>query len=321
MNFNANDKINKGNLLSIVIPVFNEEGSIKQLYSEICQAGKENNIEFEIIYVDDGSTDRTFRIIENIHRSDNRVKAIKFRKNKGKAAALAAGFSVSRGNFIVTMDGDLQDDPAEIPSLLKTLDQGYDLVSGWKVKRKDPLSKRIPSRIYNTVTSLLSGIPIHDFNCGLKIYRREVIEKLRLYGELHRFIPVLAKWEGFSIGEVKVNHRKRRFGKTKYGFSRFFKGLFDFITVLFLTKYMKRPLHFFGIIGLLSSFSGAAIIIYLAILKLKKISYLSNRPLLFIGVMLLIIGVQFISIGLIGEMITRTHSTNSSFPISKKLGV
>ena len=320
MNSNAKDIINKSNPLSIVIPVFNEEESIKQLYSEICQVGKENNIEFEIIYVDDGSTDGTFRIIEDIYNADKRVKAIKFRKNKGKAAGLAAGFSVSRGDFIITMDGDLQDDPAEIPSLLKKLDQGYDLVSGWKIKRKDPLSKRIPSLIYNKVTSLLSRIPIHDFNCGLKIYRRDVIEKLRLYGELHRFIPVLAKWEGFSIGEVKVNHRKRRFGKTKYGFSRFFKGLFDFITVLFLTKYMKRPLHFFGIIGLLSSFSGAAIIIYLVILKLKKFSYLSNRPLLFIGVMLLIIGVQFISIGLIGEMITRTHSKENNFPISKRLG-
>ena len=320
MNFNKTDIITKENSISIVIPVYNEEKSIKKLYSEICRVERENNFTFEIIYVDDGSTDMTFRMIEDIHNTDSRIKAIKFRKNKGKAAALAAGFSISEGNFIVTMDGDLQDDPSEIPSLLNKLNEGYDMVSGWKMKRKDPLSKRIPSRIYNKVTSSLSRIPIHDFNCGLKIYRREVIDRLRLYGELHRFIPVLAKWEGFRIGEVKVNHRKRKFGKTKYGFSRFFKGLFDFITVLFLTKYMKRPLHFFGIIGLLSSFSGAAIIIYLIILKLKKISYLSNRPLLFIGVMLLIIGVQFISIGLIGEMITRAHSKEDNFPISKRLG-
>lgn len=315
------NKDNEAKIISIVIPVFNEEQSIKTLYREISQVGKENSIDFEIVFVDDGSTDGTFEVIENIHAKDSRIKALRFRNNVGKAEALAAGFSVSRGDYIVTMDGDLQDDPAEIPSLLEKLNQGYDLVSGWKKKRKDPLTKRIPSFIYNKVTSLLSGIPIHDFNCGLKIYRREVVNHLHLYGELHRFIPVLAKWEGFRIGEVKVHHRKRKFGKTKYGFNRFFEGLFDFITVLFLTKYMKRPLHFFGIIGLLSSFSGTAIIVYLIILKLEKISYLSNRPLLFIGVMLLIIGIQFISIGLIGEMITRTYSRDNSFPIQKKLEV
>lgn len=316
------DGKSNSSILSIVIPVFNEEGSLKKLYSEIFQVCRENSIDYEVIFVDDGSTDRTFEVIEELYSKDGRIKALQFRNNIGKAEALAAGFSIAKGNFIVTMDGDLQDDPAEIPSLLDKLDQGYDLVSGWKKKRKDPLSKRIPSLIYNKVTSLLSGIHIHDFNCGLKIYRREVINQLRLYGELHRFIPVLAKWEGFRIGEVKVHHRRRRFGETKYGFSRFFEGLFDFMTVLFLTKYMKRPLHFFGIIGLLSSFSGTVIIIYLIILKLQKISYLSNRPLLFIGVMLLIIGIQFISIGLIGEMITRTYSRdNNNFPIRKKLGV
>ncbi len=321
MSFKEKEGIKESNNLSIVIPVFNEEESLKKLYSEICEVCEDNTIEFEIIFVDDGSTDRSFIVMQDIHRNDGRVKALKFRNNIGKAEALAAGFSVSKGDFIVTMDGDLQDDPAEIPSLINKLKQGYDLVSGWKKKRKDSLSKRIPSFIYNKFTSILSGIPIHDFNCGLKIYRREVIENLRLYGELHRFIPVLAKWEGFDIGEITVHHRKREYGKTKYGFSRFFKGLFDFITVLFLTKYMKRPLHFFGIIGMLTSITGAAIIIYLVILKLKKISYLSNRPLLFIGVMLLIIGIQFISIGLIGEMITRTHSQENSFPISKRLGV
>ncbi|MFO7889555.1 MAG: glycosyltransferase family 2 protein [bacterium] len=321
MNYKEIQNKNDSKFLSLVIPVFNEHQSIRKLYSEICQASKDNAVDFEVIFVDDGSTDGTFKVIEDINSKDKRIKALKFRKNNGKATALAAGFVASKGDIIVTMDGDLQDDPAEIPSLLKKLNQGYDLVSGWKKKRKDPLSKRIPSLVYNKVTSILSGIPIHDFNCGLKIYRREVIEKLRLYGELHRFIPVLAKWEGFRIGEVRVHHRKREFGKTKYGFSRFFKGLFDFMTVIFLTKYMKRPLHFFGIIGLLTSFSGAGIIIYLVILKLKKISYLSNRPLLFIGVMLLIIGVQFISIGLIGEMITRTHSRDNNFSISKRLGV
>lgn len=321
MNYKENKNKNDSKFLSLVIPVFNEQESVKKLYSEINQVAKDNELEYEIIFVDDGSSDNTFEVIENIHGNDKKVKALQFRKNNGKAAALAAGFAFSKGNIIVTLDGDLQDDPAEIPSLLEKLNQGYDLVSGWKKKRKDPLSKRIPSLIYNKVTSLLSGIPIHDFNCGLKIYRREVIEKLRLYGELHRFIPVLAKWEGFRIGEIKVHHRKREFGKTKYGFSRFFKGLFDFMTVIFLTKYMKRPLHFFGIIGLFTSIAGAGIVIYLIILKLMKISYLSNRPLLFIGVMLLIIGVQFISIGLVGEMITRTHSKDDDFPVSKRLGV
>lgn len=318
MNFK---KSKSGIDLTIVIPVFNEEESIEKLYSQICRVCDGNNISFEIIFIDDGSTDGSFNVLINLNSSDNRVKAIQFRKNTGKAEALAAGFSVSKGEYIVTMDGDLQDDPSEIPALIKKLQEGYDLVSGWKKVRKDPLSKRIPSLLYNRVTSVLTGIKIHDFNCGLKIYRREVIENITIYGELHRYIPVLAKWQGFNIGEIPVHHRKREFGKTKYGFTRLFKGLFDFITVLFLTKYMKRPLHLFGIIGLLSFLVGSAVTVYLIILRLMKVSYLSNRPLLFIGVMLLIIGVQFISIGLVGEMITRSHTTKEEFPIRKMLGV
>ena len=307
--------------LSIVIPLYNEMESLKELHNEICRVCEDSNIPFEVIYIDDGSTDGSFKVLEQIHEGDPRTKIIQLRKNFGKSDALSAGFSHAKGEMVVTMDADLQDDPNEIPKLMAKLDEGYDLISGWKRKRRDPLSKRLPSKFFNRVTSLLTGIRIHDFNCGLKIYRRETVESVNVYGELHRYIPALAKWEGFRIGEIEVNHRVRKYGKTKYGLSRFFRGALDLITVMFLSRYTKRPLHLFGLIGLCSTLCGFGITIYLLILRVMGATWLSNRPLLYIGVLLLIVGIQFISIGLLGEMITQSHTANHKYSIRRTLGV
>jgi glycosyltransferase involved in cell wall biosynthesis len=316
-------KMNNKNdlLLSVVVPLYNETESLTELHSQICRTCEGAGIKFEAIYVDDGSTDNSFEVLEEIHQKDNRTKVLQLRKNFGKSEALSAGFSVAEGKLIVTMDADLQDDPSEISSLINKLNEGYDLVSGWKKYRKDPLSKKLPSKLFNRVTSFLTGLRIHDFNCGLKIYKKEVTESVKVYGELHRYIPALAKWEGFCVGEIPVNHRHRKYGKTKFGFSRFTYGFLDLITVMFLSRYTKRPLHLFGLIGLLSSLSGTAITLYLIILRITRKSYLSNRPLLFIGVLLLILGIQFVSIGLLGEMITRANASGHRYAIRRMLGV
>jgi len=303
-----------------VIPVFNEEESIEELYREICETCRVAAIPFELIFVDDGSRDKSFSIVEKLHKQDKRVRAIQFRTNCGKSEALAAGFSQVRGKWVLTMDADLQDNPAEIPALIEKLEEGFDLVSGWKKHRKDPVNKKWPSRIYNRITSILTGIKLHDFNCGLKLYRREVVEAISVYGELHRYIPVLAAWEGFRIAELPVRHRKRKFGKTKYGMSRYASGFFDLVTVMFFSKYTRRPLHLFGFIGMALFFPGAEITIYLIVLRVTRAVYLSNRPLLFIGVMLIMVGVQFFSIGLLGEMMARSQATLHTFKIKSTLG-
>ncbi|MCJ7813393.1 glycosyltransferase family 2 protein, partial [bacterium] len=251
--------IQKNNIsLSIVIPLYNERESLPELHKQICQVCEENKITFEIIYIDDGSTDDSFHILEEIHRKEPRVQVIQFRKNFGKSDALSAGFSVAGGEMIITMDADLQDDPAEIPKLILKLNEGFDLVSGWKKKRKDPLTKKIPSFFFNRITSMITGIRIHDFNCGLKIYRREVTEfvKLKVYGELHRYLPVIAFQNGFHVGEIPVIHYPRKYGKSKYGLTRFARGAFDFLTINFLTRYQKRPLHLFGILGVIAFIVG-----------------------------------------------------------------
>ena len=307
--------------LSIVVPLYNEVESLRDLHGEICNACEKITADFEIIFVDDGSRDGSFPVLESIHQKDARAKVIRFRRNCGKAEALAAGFQVAQGAMVVTMDADLQDDPAEIPLLIARLEEGFDMVSGWKKKRRDPLSKRFPSRIWNKTVSILTRVKIHDFNCGLKIYRHEVINSIQLYGELHRYIPALASWAGFQVTELPVNHRTRLHGKTKYGFTRFFKGLFDLITVMFLSRYTKRPLHIFGFFGSLSALAGGGITLYLIILKITHVSNLSNRPLLFIGLLLLIVGVQFVSIGLLGEMITQSNVHQRNFIIRQTLGL
>jgi glycosyltransferase involved in cell wall biosynthesis len=313
--------LNKKTILSVVVPLYNEAESIAELHDEICRVCETGKIPFEVVYIDDGSSDRSFEILKSIHKKDKRIKAIQFRKNFGKAEALSAGFGAASGERIVTMDADLQDDPAEIPRLIQKLEEGYDLVSGWKKKRKDTLLKRISSKLYNIVTGLLTGLRIHDMNCGLKIYRKPVVESIHIYGDLHRYIPALAKLEGFKVAEIPVNHRPRKYGKTKYGLSRFTHGLLDLITIMFLSRYTRRPLHLFGVIGLVSTLFGSSITLYLIILRITKTIYLSNRPLLFLGVLLLIIGVQFVSIGLLGEMITRSQAGDHKHSIRQTLGV
>lgn len=306
--------------VSVVIPLYNEDESLSELHQEITAVCKSRYKSYEIIFVDDGSNDKSMDVLEELNKKDVKVKVIQFRRNYGKSEALAAGFEAATGDFVVTMDADLQDDPAEIPNLIESLEQGYDLVSGWKKNRLDPLSKRLPSKLFNKVTAIMTGIKIHDFNCGLKMYRREVIKSVKVYGEMHRYIPALAKWEGFKVTERIVNHRPRKFGKTKFGMSRFTNGLFDLLTVMFISKYTKRPLHLFGLLGLTSGLAGGIITLYLVLNRIINRAYLSNRPLLFVGILLLIVGVQFISIGLLGEMITRSQTETNKHSIQKKLG-
>jgi len=301
--------------LSVVIPLFNEEDSLKELSGQLRSTLNRMNLRYELLFVDDGSTDRSFQILRDLKRIDRHVKVIRFRRNYGKSAALAVAFEKALGNIVVTMDADLQDDPAEIPALKKKLEEGFDLVSGWKKVRRDPITKTIPSKFFNAVTALLTGIRIHDFNCGLKAYRREVVKTVKVYGELHRYIPVLAHWEGFKVGEMVVQHRARKYGKTKFGLGRFWKGFLDLLTALFTTRYLRRPLHPFGLIGLLAATAGFIIDAWLAILWFQGLTSLSNRPLFFAGFLLIVIGVQFISIGLLGEMISKTRGNEEEYAI------
>jgi len=303
---------------SIVIPLYNEEKTLEELYNRIILSLKPLSESFELIFIDDGSIDNSFLVLRELYKKDNRVKAIRFRKNFGKAAALSAGFKEAQGEIIVTLDADLQDLPEEIPSLIKKMDEGYDLVSGWKFKRKDSFLKRIASRLFNLVTSFYTGVKIHDFNCGLKCYRREVIREIELYGELHRYIPAIANWKGFKVGEEKVNHKPRIHGKSKYGSERYLRGFFDLLTVIMLTKYPQKPLHFFGLLGITLSVAGLAINIYMAALRLSG-KWISNRPLLWLGILLLILGVQFIFFGLMGELIVFSSQKEASYTVKEKL--
>jgi glycosyltransferase involved in cell wall biosynthesis len=299
----------------VVIPLLNEEESLKELYHQLRSVLSRMNTRYELLFIDDGSTDRSFQVLRDLKRNDRHIKIIRFRRNYGKSAALSVGFEKAQGSIVITMDADLQDDPAEIPSLKKHLEDGYDLVSGWKRKRRDPMSKTVPSRLFNAVTALLTGIKIHDFNCGLKAYRREVVKSVKIYGELHRFVPVLAHWEGFRIGEMVVQHRPRKYGKTKFGIRRFWRGFLDLLTALFTTRYLRRPLHLFGFWGLLSVFAGVVIDGWLAIEWALGQTSLSNRPLFLGGILLIIVGIQFVSLGLLGEMISKTSSSAPEYQI------
>jgi glycosyltransferase involved in cell wall biosynthesis len=307
-------------LVSVVVPLLNERESLPELHREIRAACVKARLPFEAIYVDDGSTDGSFEALERLRRGDRTVKIIQFRRNFGKSEALAAGFAAASGDFVVTLDADLQDDPAEIPALIAALNEGWDLVSGWKKTRRDPISKRWPSKIFNRTTSLLVGLRLHDYNCGLKAYRSEVVKTVKVYGELHRYIPALAKWEGFRVTERVVNHRPRRYGRTKFGMSRFLNGMLDLITVVFLGKYTRRPLHLFGSMGLTFSLAGAGITLTLVALRITHEIFLSRRPLFFLGIMLLVIGIQFISIGLLGEMITRSNASDRRDTVRRSIG-
>lgn len=288
--------------LSVVVPVYNEEASVERLAAEIREALA--GWRYEVIFVNDGSTDGTAAALERACAVDHHVRVLRFRRNFGKAAALAAGFREARGDVIATMDGDLQDDPKDVPLLLARLAEGNDMVVGWKRQRRDPWSKRWPSRLFNWTLRLVVGLPLHDYNCGLKVFRRAVTQSLHLYGENHRFIPALAHWQGFRVVEVPVHHRPRPFGRSKYGPGRFLAGLLDLLTVLFLTRYERKPLHLFGLIGLLSFLAGVAINAYLTALWFQGHS-IGTRPLLQLGVLLMLMGVQFISLGLLGELMVQ----------------
>ncbi|MGO8946473.1 MAG: glycosyltransferase family 2 protein [Ktedonobacterales bacterium] len=293
--------------ISVVVPVYNERESLQLLYDALTKELQKIAVPYEIIFVDDGSSDGSFTTISQLHEQDNHVHAIRFRRNFGKTAALVAGFQRTAGEVVFTMDADLQDDPTEIPKFLDKLAEGYDLVSGWKYPRHDPITKTLPSFIFNRMlVATTTGVKLHDINCGFKAYRREIIEDIKLYGELHRFIPVLAKQRGFNITEVKVHHHKRKFGKSKFGARRFFRGFLDLLTVLFLMSYLRTPLRLFGGLGLLSVLAGLAVEIYIVadrFLPFGSHEAIHNRPLLFVGIMLLIFGVSFILTGLQSEMI------------------
>jgi glycosyltransferase involved in cell wall biosynthesis len=302
----ASSAYNLEPVVSVVIPVHDEERSVALLYDELTSALEPVGMPWEAIFVDDGSTDGTFAALTRLHNAAQNVRVVRLRRNFGKAAALVAGFDQARGDIVVTIDGDLQDDPAEIPRLLAKLDEGFDLVSGWKTRRQDPLSRRLLSKLFNRVTSAFSGVRLHDMNCGLKAYRAEVVHGLRLYGELHRFIPVLAHYRGFRIAELPVNHRPREHGRSRYGVERYLRGFLDLLTVSFIGRYRHRPLHLFGGLGLILGLIGSAVLVYLTVIKALGHA-IGQRPLLLLGVLLVVIGMQFFSLGLISEMITSHH--------------
>jgi len=298
-------------VISVVVPVHNEERSVALLLDELGSALDGIGRPWEAVFVDDGSTDGTFSALTRLHAASDNVRIVRLRRNFGKAAALQAGFEEARGDVIVTIDGDLQDDPAEIPRLLAKLDEGFDLVSGWKTKRRDPLSRRIPSRIFNAVSGRMSGLRLHDLNCGLKAYRAEVLRGLRLYGELHRFVPVLAHYRGFRVAEVPVNHRPREHGRSRYGMERYVRGFLDLLTVTFMGRYRHRPLHLFGSLGLVLSVLGGVVLAYLTVLKLGG-QAIGHRPLLTLGVLLVVVGIQLLSLGLLSELITSHHEERAA---------
>jgi len=289
----------------LVVPVFNEAESLPQLYREIEEAlGDEG---YEIIFVDDGSRDGSLKVLAHLANEHPQIRVLRFRRNFGKAEALYAGFKEARGEIVVTLDADLQDDPAEIPRLVAAVvEEGYDLASGWKSPRRDPPSKTVPSRLFNWVTARLTGLPLHDFNSGFKAYRRQILGSLPLYGAQYRFIPAFAHWQGYRVTEVPVAHRPRRHGRSKYGWGRLLAGFLDLFTMLFLTRFRRRPLHLFGSLGLVCLIAGLIINAYLTVLWFGG-EVLSQRPLLLLGVLLMVMGVQFLSIGLLGEMLSRSH--------------
>ena len=293
--------------ISVVVPVYNEVDSIPHLHNEL-RAILSDFDSYEIFFIDDGSSDGSDQEIKKIIETDSKINLIQFYRNFGKSAALAEGFKYATGDYIITIDSDLQDDPKEIPNLINELEKGNDLVSGWKKDRKDPLSKKLPSKLFNFITRLFTGVRIHDFNCGLKIYRKAVIKTLDLYGGRHRYIPAMAGQKKFKVSEIVVNHRPRIHGKTKYGGSRFFHGLFDLASILFLSKYTQSPMYFFGKVGMITFFAGICIETYVIYLKyFIGEPFAKHMALLMLGILIIVIGIQFFSIGLVGEMIANSN--------------
>ena len=306
--------------LSVVIPLFNEQESLSELSQWIIKVCEENNISFEIYFIDDGSTDDSWNSIESLAKNDSRIKGISFRRNYGKSAALNTGFSKSKGAVVITMDADLQDNPNEIPELMQMItNDGYDIVSGWKRERRDPISKTVPTKIYNGVTRLVSGIKLHDMNCGLKAYKLEVVKNIEVYGEMHRYIPIIAHWSGFKkIGEKVVVHRERKYGKTKFGLERFVFGFLDLFSITFMGKFGKRPMHLFGSLGTLLFIIAFLFLTWVGIDKLffhKGAKLIADRTEFFIAIVAMILGVQMFLAGFIGEMIARSSPKSNFYHI------
>lgn len=307
---------NNGVYLSIVVPLLNEEENIIKLYTEIKEVCDSIKRDYEIIFIDDGSTDNSLQLLKKIQQTDNTVILITFRRNFGQTAAMSAGFDYAKGNIIVCMDADLQNDPSDIPRLLEKIEEGYDVVTGWRFNRKDPfLNRRLPSIIANRLISFTTGVKLHDYGCTLKAFRNEVVKSIRLYGEMHRFIPAIASGMGISIAEVTVNHRPRQFGKSKYGIGRTFKVLLDLVTVKFLLSYSTRPIQVFGLAGLFSGGIGFLVALIMTIQRQFFGKPMADRPLLFLAILLIFIGVQFITIGLLAELQARTYHESQAKPI------
>jgi glycosyltransferase involved in cell wall biosynthesis len=309
--------------ISVVIPLLNEEESLPELEAWIRRVMEAQGFSYEIVFVDDGSTDRSWEIIEGLQAQNPNIRAIRFRRNYGKSAALNTAFQAVRGEVVITMDADLQDSPDEIPDLYRMIvEEGWDLVSGWKKKRFDPITKTLPSKFFNAVTRYISKIHLHDFNCGLKAYKRDVVKTIEIYGEMHRYIPLIAKWAGFrKIGEKVVEHRARKYGMTKFGWERFINGFLDLLSITFVGKFGKRPMHFFGAMGSLFFLAGFVILVYLSIAKLIYAEYgIATRPLFFFGILTLIIGTQLFVTGFLAELVARNAPHRNAYVVEKEIG-
>jgi glycosyltransferase involved in cell wall biosynthesis len=311
--------------ISVVVPLYNEEESLNELNDWIEKVMQSNHFSYEIIYVDDGSRDTSWKIIQALSKKNSNVKGLSFRRNYGKSAALNEGFGAASGEVVVTMDADLQDSPEEIPELYRMIiEEEYDMVSGWKKKRHDPITKTIPSKFYNWTTRRFSGIKLHDMNCGLKAYKNEVVKNIEVYGEMHRYIPIIAKWEGYSnIGEKVVTHQKRKYGVTKFGLDRFIKGYLDLLTIIFVSKFGQRPMHFFGTFGTLIFALGLLIAVYLTYTKFFTEDYtrMTERPLFFFGLLAMIMGTQLFLTGFIADLVSRNNLSRRNYQVKEKINV
>lgn len=310
--------------LSVIVPLFNEEESLPELAEWIDRVCRRSGLSYEVIFVDDGSSDNSWKVVERLIRENSCLKGIKFRRNYGKSAALNKGFEAASGDVVITMDADLQDSPDEIPDLFAMIhDQGFDLVSGWKKKRHDPFGKTFPSKFFNWTTRRISKIKLHDFNCGLKAYRKDVIKNIEVYGEMHRYIPVIAKWAGFNkIGEKVVEHRARKYGVTKFGMERLVKGYLDLLSITFISKFGKRPMHLFGALGTFLFFVGLVIGVYLTVAKYFFEAYkMTERPLFYFGLLAMIIGSQLFMTGFLAEMVSRNAHDRNVYKVQERIGL